>query len=425
MTAIPYPDLEAFSPNGRLRVEAKSPDNGEVPWEDGSVPERCEIDRSEYWGHQSGFRYRLVDVETGNIVWERWQEEFSPQHLYVDDSGWTVAITHCWMWRDEVIAIDPSGKRVLLVTVSSSDLDTDLLPESELWIDPHPHGTTAGLMWLENSLSYFFTEGDRTHFAIRPWWGRRLVLDLEQHKLLSDQEVEKEYSRKCGQVELALAMETLQFLSTRFDELKAFDWRREDDLDLVRHVERWQIASYLAASHGERSALAILLQLEQVGLFGCESSTVAFRTSDYRIIEFYSRPVVQCAIRALGGLPSDAPAYGFRKGEFPIEGPARSQRSLEDIESARKLSKARAVLDRLGSPDFIRDVWHEETSIRTEHWYFDFPIGGTDGGEISSWRCLEMVWRSAQGKGYPKVELAEVTELRAEDLLQREGLIGR
>src|SRR4051794_3919560 len=128
MTAIFYPDCEATSPNGKFRLEARSPHNGMINHQDGRTPSEDEY-AFKYRDYQRDFRYQLVDTTStslasqlfgkkgGHVVWERWQErrEDSPHELIVSDEGWSILRTHGF--NPELIAVSPEGRDVVRVRI--------------------------------------------------------------------------------------------------------------------------------------------------------------------------------------------------------------------------------------------------------------------------------------------------------------------
>jgi hypothetical protein len=76
MTDIAYPDCWAVSPNGRLRLEARSPYNGTIGGRNRqSIGKR--VFRLQYRVHQDEFRYQLIETARGwttdvaAVIWER------------------------------------------------------------------------------------------------------------------------------------------------------------------------------------------------------------------------------------------------------------------------------------------------------------------------------------------------------------------
>ena len=150
-----FPDISEHSPSKRYNVEATSPDN------------RAD---GRYRAFQSNFTFTCNDTSTGKVLWTRKQPtktEGSPTALFVSDTASTVI----WTGWDQLICVDRLG----------GDRGTiDLLKDafSEVEIKDYVQDTTAGPMWAAYSLWYFLEADNRTLFVIRPWWGRRVLIDV-------------------------------------------------------------------------------------------------------------------------------------------------------------------------------------------------------------------------------------------------------
>src|SRR5436190_5954408 len=151
-----FEDLSEHSPSQWYKVEARSPHN------------RPESDR-HYW--QSNFDFTCTDTRTGEIVWTRNQREKgaeSPYALFVSDAGWTVIRTS----MDHVICISPQG-----VDRGAVNLLKDALSWEEL--KQYAYFTYSGINWDRKSLWYFCDVHGRNLFVVRPWWERRILIDVE------------------------------------------------------------------------------------------------------------------------------------------------------------------------------------------------------------------------------------------------------
>ncbi|MEK6703289.1 MAG: hypothetical protein AABZ53_13580 [Planctomycetota bacterium] len=169
-----YRDSFAISPNGKFRIDAKSPDNA------GARPRPF----------ASNFTYTLTDTTTKKVVWERKQPmsrekgssyvrstEGSPMGVFVNDDG--------------VVAAHLSWETLLILDAADGSKrgEADVLkafPKSEQ--DKYVSHSTAGPHWSQESDWFFVTLPAKgkgaaaLYFVIRPYWNHRLVIDASTGK---------------------------------------------------------------------------------------------------------------------------------------------------------------------------------------------------------------------------------------------------
>jgi len=172
-----FRDITVESPSKRYKVEAKSPDNVGSEW---------------HRPFQSSFVYNCWDSTTAKLLWTRKQamgkaeplgndstatyrspEEESPVAMFVSNTGWTV-IRNGW---DELIAVDLAGHDRARVKLLSEAFTKE---ENDKYVDQ----TTAGPRWSGYSLWYSLDVDGQALFIVRPWWGRRVMVNLETGKLI-------------------------------------------------------------------------------------------------------------------------------------------------------------------------------------------------------------------------------------------------
>ena len=181
-TARYYSDITEESPAKKFKIEAISPDNAD----------KEDIHRA----FQKSFVYTFRDIEKNEVLWTRKQppaemksgtdskgvvrtqtieKEGSPNSLFVSDDGWTVI----WTGWSELIIVDITGKDRGIVQLLKNGFTEK---ENKEYVIV----TTAGPRWTWCSLWYFLDAGEQPLFVIRPWWGRRVVLDLKSGSLISE-----------------------------------------------------------------------------------------------------------------------------------------------------------------------------------------------------------------------------------------------
>ncbi|MBD3674037.1 MAG: hypothetical protein HUJ26_10985 [Planctomycetaceae bacterium] len=337
-----FPNITVHSPSGTYRVEATSPENKE----------------NEYSAFQSDFTYRFIDTMSGEVIWSRKQAmgkpfliredppirmsrplEASPIDVYVSNSGWTVIRTHF----DELIVVSRTGK-----DIGKHDLLEDGFTKQEN--RDYVHHTTAGPYWTGLSIWYFISVSGREYFVVRPWWGRRLFVDLKkglvQNKDLKDL------------VETAKARETELIL---------------DVVHAKTHPDQSRLtqyqAAYLSGVLGIKEAIPFLRRFEKSeysgssvfgGLsFGEEYKNEVDPHSYYTLTH---RQVAQLSLRRLGETPSALPCHIFKLENGDQSKPffitSLKKPRHHNVESLKVGMDAKQVLELVGSPDFVsRETW--------------------------------------------------------------------
>ena len=157
-----YPDIHVHSASGRYRVDATSPDN----------------EGEGYSPFQEDFTYTCTDTTDGKVIWTRKQAakkqlEASPISIFVQNDG-SAAVFTGW---NNLIIVSSRGQ-----DLGKINLLKDALTETEN--DQFVHRTTAGPRWTGLSARYFLTTANRDFFVLRPWWGRRIFVDISKGKLV-------------------------------------------------------------------------------------------------------------------------------------------------------------------------------------------------------------------------------------------------
>ena len=168
-------DSFGISPNGRYRIDAKSPEN-----HDGNgLP--CAA---------ANFTYTLTDTTTQKTLWQRkqpmtrakgnpvsYRTEDSPLQVFVNDDGLVAAhlSEHTLLFLDPADGQKRGDAKVLKA-----------FPESQQ--QRFVRYTSAGSIW-EQSSEWFFLPvpaadnlPPATYFVIRPFWNHRLVIDVATAK---------------------------------------------------------------------------------------------------------------------------------------------------------------------------------------------------------------------------------------------------
>lgn len=175
-------DLRAFSPSGAYCLEAR-------------VLPGCR------------FSYALHEASTGRTVWRRDTRTSQgwPSRILVDDEG--RAVLHLGDLDGCLIVLDRRGAEI-----GSVALLGEAIPQGEA--DTYARQTTAGWSWTGLSRWYFTRVGERPCFSLRTYWGRRVVLGLDDGRPIADEGAAR---AALDEAERAMVVEDLR---------RAADWAR-------------------------------------------------------------------------------------------------------------------------------------------------------------------------------------------------------
>lgn len=376
MTYRGYPDRVALSASERYRLEATSPQNQpDHPW--------------YRFGHQRGFRYRFVDHTTGTTLWERVQEEGegSPVELLVTDDGLVVVRAHYGSWTEEALLFfdRPGRKRLVIVVTGGPTEAEDDEPRHEtapttVWRDRHVSMSTAGPHWVGASLPYFASVEGRAFFCWRPWWGRRIVVDLDAMEALDDAGVESLLPHLADR-EREVARRALEHFTPRV--------ARGD----ATYLEERQVLGALltAGEHGLREAIGFARHLELAPSGSRTRCDALGRGWAYGYRR--TRAIARRTIRTLGEAPTPGgDVQLFREitiGTYEAaeeHGLAIAPGARDAFSTAQSVTagtSASEVLARGGAPDWIGSVAAPNEGaggrrgraapLRRELWEYDGP----------------------------------------------------
>ena len=405
MTQRGYDDLFCSSRDGGLRLEAVSADNGNALMRDG-----VEVEGRGFRAFQRNFRYRLVEVPSGRVRWERWQDEreCSPVEAYVSDGGHVVVRAHFMDWASEdLLFFGPDGEKRLTVTVCRSGNPAPTQTgESVAWHDDHVLPGSAGPTWAWGSFETF-PDVDGPHFSLRTAWGRRLVVDLREMKRVDAPEILRSPS-----IDRAERIEAMAVLEALVDGVVAGTATpRERSLVLG--------AVNVAAAHAVLEVEPWLRALEGIEPArtdwgrSCDALGGGWGRSSPQL-----RTLARIALRSIGREPSSEPGTLFEgtHGRRP-EGPgldiaARDASSAQchpggrGARAVRVGEDARSLLARLGAPDYVC-----ERKVRTEKGYGRLEVWEYDDATSTTRITWEMPPRVKRGESPPPSAVAEVEVL--------------
>ncbi len=323
-----FRDIDRCSPDGRLRLTAISPDNSRkfsTPFAD-------------------DFTYTLTDLVTGVVLWQRVQppNEPSPVDVFVDNSGW-VAVRHSS--EHHSIRAPITGELVMSFRPLSE------FPQQEY--RRYVTDSTAGPLWTRGAHWYFLQTPDRWLFVVRPWWGNRVIADIDAGVLLERND--PSVLEACTAAEVLWARNDLKQDIARVWEGGRLDkdrrWKIEtpinilvmakdiESVPLLREIAHWNFTD----TYGPGRAV----QDRQ----GPREYTV----SHYTVAGI--RQKANAAIRLLGDTPDTLPNIWFVQHDEAPTGtiPRRQPNTPRDqnVERIQNGDSLFQVVETLGGPDFV------------------------------------------------------------------------
>ena len=124
---------------------------------------------------------------------------------------------------------------------------------TETEIEQYVHQTTAGPMWAGLSHWYFLENGEsKTHFVVRPWWGRRIIIDLDSGKLVNDSDARAKLDELATNSETEFVLQALPKVPTGI----------ADDDD-VKAIPNGRVAIFLAGKLKIKNAAKELSRIQE------------------------------------------------------------------------------------------------------------------------------------------------------------------
>jgi hypothetical protein len=344
-----FSDIHVRSASGRFEVHATSPDNK----------------GGRHRPFQSQFTYKCLDTSNKKTIWTRAQpmvgpldldkdsepdlwlpDEGSPVAIFVSDRGSTVIRT-AW---DNLIVVSHQGEEVGKV-----DLLKGALTEAEN--KQFVRNTTAGPYWTGLSVWYYLQIPERELFVMRPWWGRRIFVDIGEAKVASTN----------GSLIEAAAETERQLVIAALSSTE-----EPNDNELSRGG-----AAYLAGVLHIQQAIPFLKAAEESTYFGSYTAGGLSAGRDYnnevdphRYRTYSLRQVAQLSLRRLGVAPRPLPCHTFELMKHGTSKPfvptTRERPRHESVQEVKVGMSAKQVLNLIGSPDFIDfDTWSYDMDADT------------------------------------------------------------
>jgi hypothetical protein len=269
--------------------------------------------------------------------------EGSPTALFVSDAGLTVIRTDrgTEFIGDHLIVVDIAGKDRGIVSLLRDGLTEKEKKKYVSW-------TSAGPMWAACSLWYFLDAGEQPLFIVRPWWGRRIVLDLNSGKLIPET---PDIAKRAAPYEKDYVLAGL-----RRDASSLGD-------PFSRECRRFMTAAYAAGRDKIMEAIPMLEELQSSSLIGFGvgwgSRKGEVDQSTYFYSTFTLRQIVQLSLRRLGITPKPLPITQFSIQHNDSR--RELQHTATEINGPRAANASKIkpgmtpeeVINLIGTPDFV------------------------------------------------------------------------
>jgi len=360
MTQVRFPDQHACSEHGRWRLEARSPDNGTIPYPDGRPTSRA------YLAFQKHFRYRLIDTIADRVVWERWQGEGepSPQKLHVSERGHAVLQLHGgWRRPATLLGLDPDGTlRTRLLVSSRREHDA-----ARHIGDAHFRDSTAGLRWTDQAITYFLPHPERLVMATH--WGRRIVVDLQDDR--GSLPPDPALKAACQRLENGRGQALLRCAALLLEEdLERPSHLRQSDWGPLPGLMGCLIRNQCLAAAPLFAALAPL----RWPRYSTASRVLPQHSRQCLLLQ----PLVGLMLRLAGTMPRNHPAWRLQHrpgaGSPPIPLPEVMPDRDRRLQRLSETMTGPQVIALLGAPDFInRHIAPGQG--RGEQWHYLVGLG--------------------------------------------------
>jgi hypothetical protein len=368
MTKIDYPDLVRTSPDGKLRLEIRSPDNDPL-----APREPVEMGRKFWGGFQSDFTFTVTRIATGEVLWSRRESNddlFAPRDAWISNDARAIVI-NCPPFGADLFVLNGYGE-----TIRRLDVGRELLKNNKgefRW-------TSAGTAWYEHGNGVFVFAENSPYWCFRTEYSRQILIDLQRGELVKNS-VALLAARKV-QREWALAL----VLSSRDDARVYGEPFVDRDWQFLEHV--WT-AIFWCGLERVRGALPALRKFEQSTVGRC--STSGWKLSDgsrTRFVHLDLVGVAQFALRRLREEPAGYAPYWLCGGEGQPSFKSRivlPERLTDRTERLEKLTcgmTQQQIVDWVGMPDHsIRQAWeydvlHDDNGPYTLRIHWEHRLDG-------------------------------------------------
>ncbi|MCB9852232.1 MAG: hypothetical protein H6819_03980 [Phycisphaerales bacterium] len=298
-----------------------------------------------------------------------------------------------------LIAVAPNGEDRIHALIVGRDATVrnpaDLYSAAtHVWRARELAWTTACCVWQIGAWHLFCRIRDESHFALRTWWGDRIVLNLDRADIL--------LSAALADPLIASAIRDAEIASVRrflvdeapaaIEQLAMSEESRPDTRESRRRQWRLETAIYLIGVHGLTDEVKRLRVLESMNVPTRRRSGATYATCVFECHRL--RSIAQQALRMLDEAPEGYAACEFM-GEM-VDGVSIPQcvpNRLALASQLRATMRAHEVLALMGSPDFYRTAsrrWDPGASTFSRFADWEYDELGPNG-----WETLRIRWEQS------------------------------
>lgn len=345
MTRIDYPDLVRISPDGKLRLEIRSPDNAPFPRAPVNASQAC------WGGFQCDFTYTVTHIESGDVVWQGTPDDddllSAPNDAWVSNTGQVIVVTRP-PFGSGLFVLNSAGK-----TIRKFDVASEVLNDNSREM----HETSAGSHWNERGHGLFFAVAGQSFWVFRTELNRQVVVELETGNLLAENEaIRRERRRVQRKWALAIVRKHSENLQLYGEPFAKRNWRM---------LRRLRTAILWCGLDRIRRSLSELRRFEHSTV--AQSYTSGWKLSDGQrsnLVHLLLVGVTQFALRRMGEEPAGvAPFWLCRdRGNFPkartrVPVPERIQDRAARLQELKPGMTPLQVVKLVGMPDIEGHSW--------------------------------------------------------------------
>ena len=247
-------------------------------------------------------------------------------------------------WSFSSIPCLGTGNSSIHVIRSSSDVTFQLADNLD-GFTRFAHWTTAGMDWMRQMLGYLLELSGKHFLVIRPWWGDRMIVSLDDMQCVNFAPMESELI----QFERQLILEELHSIASELESGRTLDEDREANnvMCTLDGCLYWPGLLDLVES------IPILRFLED-RLGASEDQWQTVKIANLNLRPCPEKRFVQNSLRRLGVPPREPTYLAFDEDMHEVSTiPADRTRQAEQAETLRSPVSLSDVFRLLGTPDYI------------------------------------------------------------------------
>jgi hypothetical protein len=300
------------------------------------------------------YKYSLTDRQNKKVVWERDQKEGEAPclSLKITDKGLSIILTR----KDQLIMVALDGNDLGKIDLIKDAFNND---EKQKYMEE----SSEGFLWNYCTLWYFAQEEEKDLYIIKPYWGRRIIIDLSNAEIMEPDDNTTASLEK---------MEKERFLKDLEEGVNT----KEKWVNASKNTDERKIskAAFLAGKMELKESIQWLKKLNDVSAVSFKScGTVGLKYGGIidRFVyqEFGVRSAVNLSLRRLGEKPGAYPCFQFMTMKkiddmlksVPYLPPETVGAQKENVEKLTKGMNPQEVLDIMNIPDYIDlRAWYYE-----------------------------------------------------------------